>query len=44
LFIHPEAIPLIQKALDSLDEEKKELSADQINNWRMAMENGHKSF
>ena len=44
LFIHPEAIPLIQKALDSLDEEKKELSAYQINNWRMAMEKGHKSF
>jgi len=44
LFIHPEAIPLIQKALDSLDEEKKELQKDGINTWRFAMERVHKSF
>ncbi len=44
LYIHPEAIPLIQKALDSLDDEKKEMSSDQIKTWRRAMEKNHKSF
>ena len=41
LFIHPDAIPVIQNALDSLDDEKKKLSADNIDNWRRAMEINH---